>query len=67
MAANTPKLTKYRNKKSGKIYEHICIANGTATRHNWHVTMVYRDIETGEIWSRKLINFLAANEQIDGS
>ena len=27
--------------------------------------MVYQDVETGEIWSRKLINFLAANTQID--
>lgn len=56
---------KYKNNKSGKIYRQICISNSTATKRNWEITMVYQDVETGEIWSRKLKNFLAANTQID--
>jgi len=56
---------KYRNNKSGKIYRQICISNATATKPDWYITMVYQNVETGEIWSRKLEEFLASNTQID--
>ena len=56
--------TRYKNKASGNIYKQICISNATATRPNWPMTMVYQDVKTGEIWSRKLDNFLEVNVEL---
>lgn len=44
--------TKWKH-KSGKVYEVVIVANETATKSDYPITVVYKDTE-GNIWARTL-------------
>jgi hypothetical protein len=43
--------------KRGEVYEVICVTNLTCTEPGWVVTIVYRKLKTGEIFSRPLVEW----------
>lgn len=51
-------------KNPSKTYLVILIANVKSTRNDFPLMVVYRDTETGDIWSRDLAEFLKKNRVI---
>ena len=51
------KYGNFKHNKSGDIYELLMITNVNATRDDFILTAVYRDVVTDELWSRPFKEF----------
>jgi len=46
--------SEWIHKKTGNLYTVMCVANLAADKGGWFATVVYKGVNSGNVWSRPL-------------